>query len=397
MNLDRIRRYQILLTIINAVWAIPSVLLVRAIRPWLLVRLGTLTSSRIGHFIPDAAEQLARRVTESSSGLEIYWLDSPSNDQWDRMVRRTLYVRWWARYVDYWNRLIPGGSAHIRPSTRTGSRDVEGLFARTNSRFAFTMPEELHGREWLMEKGWRQGDPFVCLMVRDAEYLAGQSHIRSKESGSWSYHSYRDCDVSNFLQAAEWLASIGVTVLRMGTRMAKPMVSDNPRIIDYAFDPGRSALLDIWLFANCTACISTGTGPDWLAHIYQRPILMLDFIPLMSAWSFADCWTVPKRLQWLSTGEELTLAEYLDNPWTSTAAFAEHRIHIEELTPQEIVNEVKDFWTTRIIGKDSSVAGDPQQEQFWHDVYGRETAETMHGWRHPNSRLSPKWLSTHMD
>ena len=46
--------------------------------------------------------------------------------------------------------------------------------------------------------------------------------------------------------------------------------------INYLSD--KNDFMDIWLFAHCTACISTGTGLDLLSVVYNRPILLLNYI-----------------------------------------------------------------------------------------------------------------------
>ena len=43
-----------LLLAITFVWAIPAMLLIRLVRPWLHVRVGKLVSDRIGHFVADS-------------------------------------------------------------------------------------------------------------------------------------------------------------------------------------------------------------------------------------------------------------------------------------------------------------------------------------------------------
>ena len=45
----------------------------------------------------------------------------------------------------------------------------------------------------------------------------------------------------------EWLADQGVWVLRMGKIMERPIPTEHPRIVDYAFEPNKSDFLDIWL------------------------------------------------------------------------------------------------------------------------------------------------------
>ena len=106
---------------LHAPWAIPGVLIIRALRPWLLVRLRRIHCERIGHFVGDTALFLAqwsvsprRRRT-----VDLYWFpDRPSNHQWARMVCRTLTVRWWVRYLLFYNGAFPGGDSHIVPFVR---------------------------------------------------------------------------------------------------------------------------------------------------------------------------------------------------------------------------------------------------------------------------------------
>ena len=50
--------------LINGVWAVPAVLLIRSLRPIVFIRMGTLESRRIGHFVADGAEQAARCFDE---------------------------------------------------------------------------------------------------------------------------------------------------------------------------------------------------------------------------------------------------------------------------------------------------------------------------------------------
>ena len=55
--------YRSLLTILNGVWAIPIIIVIRIIRPFLLIRFGTFFSNRIGHFVGDSAHQFVKQDT----------------------------------------------------------------------------------------------------------------------------------------------------------------------------------------------------------------------------------------------------------------------------------------------------------------------------------------------
>ena len=83
--------------IINAVnrlahsyWAIPTVLLIRIIRPWLVVRLGTFISHRIGHFIADAHYQVVLTKNNEIKSLDLWAIGDVSNFSWYKIIKRQL-------------------------------------------------------------------------------------------------------------------------------------------------------------------------------------------------------------------------------------------------------------------------------------------------------------------
>lgn len=381
--------------LIFGIWAFPLVLLIRVMRPLILIRMSTLLSSRIGHFVADGAEQLARMQQQPINTVDWFWLEKTCNSQWEIMIRRVIPVYWWVKYLDWWNRAIPGGAAHTRPSSYTQSRDVEGLYVRYDVAIPFLPMETEEALSWLRSQGWCDGEPFVCLLVRDDEFLAnyprhGNGSLRSREA--WSYHDYRNSNIDTYLPAIRWLAEQGVWVIRMGKLMAKPLSDEMVCVIDYAFDEGKSDLLDIWLLANCNGCISTGTGPDTIAPLYGVPILFVNFLPLAQFWSYARALTVPKNLVWTKSKQPLSILEHLSNSFLYQDKYKDLGIDIVDLTPEEITQAFQEFWG-RYIGTWQDEPLDSQrQEVFWDTLWAWSEYPTYHGLRHPDSRIGAAWL-----
>ncbi|MDG6218101.1 MAG: TIGR04372 family glycosyltransferase [Candidatus Thermoplasmatota archaeon] len=384
---------------LNSVWAILGVLIIRSLRPWRIIRLGTLKSNRIGHLVADSGHQWAMIQQQSKKILDLYWLDwsrqAMVNDFWIKMIRRnfTICLLFWP--LDFWNQILPGGEIHHRPTSITGSRDIHGYLEHAEETMRFLPDEDKDAKAWMRLQGWQDGDPFVCLLVRDNQYLQSDpQHIWRLESQKdfWHYQKYRDSDIATYEPAAEWLANQGVWVFRMGKIMGKSISSNHPRIIDYAFHPDRSDFLDVWLFAHCNLCITTGVGPDMISDVYRRPILALNFLPLSYSFSWSDAMHLPKTLVWQETGVPLTLKEHLDNNYLQTEQYIQAGIQIIDLTPEEILSAVQERWQ-RIQGTWVDSEDDiARHQRFWNVLKSHQDFDKYHGWVHPEARGGALWL-----
>ncbi|MHC8865802.1 TIGR04372 family glycosyltransferase [Arenicellales bacterium IMCC57338] len=381
------------------IWAIPIVLLLRSLRPFVLFRFGAIRSNRIGHFVADACEQkilcCERREVRNRPTVNWYWVpDDTSNNQWALMVKRELPVNKAVRYLDFWNKKIVGGATHTVPVAK-GSRDTKGLFINHNATFSFTSKENERGRKWLSSIGYQEGEKFICVLVRDPIFLANDPLIKEDYGGSidkWSYHDYRDSDIDTYMEGLEWLADQGVWVLRMGKKMAKAIKTKHARILDYSFSEHRSDFLDVWLFANCSFCISTATGPDQLSAIYDRSILYLNATPLGHLTTFQKCMWVPKNAVWDNTGDALKLVEILDNTFFSSSSFQAAGIRFDDLTSADIKLYIQEFWARNQGTWPDSLADQNMHDRFWETLEQWKDYRNWHGRRHDQCRVSSEWL-----
>ena len=400
--------FEYLLLFIGGLWAIPVVLLIRCLRPWRIIRFGPISSSRIGSFAIEIGRMWATRQRQSKKYLDLYWFNkSISNVFWAAMVRRNFYVYSCVRYLDRWNQILPGGAIHNYPITGliSGYGDIPGF---GEAKLPFLPEEDVRAKAWLRQQGWKEGDPFVCLLVRDSSYLESSfentdppQHEEGiqydpKRGYGWNHLNYRDTDIDTYVAAAEWLADQGVWVFRMGKVMAKPIHTSHPRIIDYAFHPDKSDFLDIWLFAHCDLCISTGTGPDIISDIYRKPILFLNYIPLKNIFSWSNAMHLSKTLVWKSSGIPLNLREYFNN---HSEYYDRIGIKVTDLTSEEILAAVQERWQRlqgTWIDSDDDIR---RHHRFWEILTTTPIPDcsVIHGLIHPESRVGAIWLRSKGD
>lgn len=352
--------------------AIPMVLVMRLIRPLLLVRLGPLISSRIGHFAANTELYLCER----DAGINV-----PEQRHMDilyaayRPICNRQLVAMWARIIRIWpawivdpvfrvNRMIPGGSAHETGMTAQNDRDIHNLLDRFPPHLEFTAEEELAGESGLQAMGIPKGAPFVCLIVRDSAYLG--AHLGD---GDYSYHNYRDSDIQNYVLAAEELASRGYYVIRMGARVHGAIKSRHPMVIDYATNGMRNDFMDIYLGAKCKFCISVGTGFDAIPLVFRRPILYVNIVPLGYLFTFRSCFIGITKHHFLrEENREMTLREIFATGagfGVQTSDYESRGIRLMENSPEEI-RDVAVEMAERLDGTWQTENDDGAlQQRFW--------------------------------
>ncbi len=378
-----------------SVWAIPIVFLIRCIRPYYLIKFGTFNCFRIGHFAADTGQRFAENQSLNRNQIQLYWLpENTSNSFWASLVRRNFLVFSWVRYLDLWNKLIPGGRHHQILSSYTNSRDINGVLEKQNSPMLFTKEEDNLAHNWLKNLGWSENQPFVVLLSRDSKYLAHDRYLRSVSSLNpvdYSYHSYRDSDISTYVSAVEWLAEQGALVLRMGSMTNKRIPSTHNNVIDYSCRNDKTAFLDVWLFAHAFLCITTGTGPDMISDVYRRPLLALNYIPISRPFSWSNALHAPKHLAWRGSKTPLTLRESLENSWLKTHDYTSAGIDIRDLSSEDILAITQECWH-RLHNEYHDEPGDTEKQFIFRQQLQKFSLNKYNSWLHPDFRISSVFL-----
>jgi putative glycosyltransferase (TIGR04372 family) len=212
--------------------------------------------------------------------------------------------------------------------------------------------------------GMASNSKFICLNVRDDAYLA--SHLPSRD---WSYHNYRNSDISNYALAAHELAQRGFYVVRMGSKVRYPLPVQHARVIDYATNGMRSDFMDMYLGAKCIFAISTGSGWDSIPYIFRRPICYVNWQPISYSPTYVENALHIYKHHWSAElNRELTFSEILDAGVGSALLASDYSskgISLIENTPDEI-RDVALEMADRISGAWVVTEGDTAlQSRFW--------------------------------
>ena len=373
----------------------PIVLLIRLIKPIICIRFGFFWAERIGHYAFDVEYFLTEKELDSDTHKKIdlfFYKGKPCNTFFDQLVRENLIITFICKPLYLTNNIIPGGKAHtLLPAIRrVDSRDRDLLFSKVNNQL--TIDENIDGLNYLEQIGLKEKDKFVCLIARDSAYL--KKHLPKND---YSYHNYRDTNILDYKESVLSLIKRGYWVFRMGKNVNDPLNIENQMAIDYANSTDRSDFLDIWLMANCTFCISNGTGLDEVARIFRKPAVKVDYIPINVIDSFDYCITVPKHLIWKKTSDPLTLSEHLVHSYAHSEKYNAAGILIKDLSPLEKKQAILEL-ENRISGSWISNDHDEMlQSQFWKILRSDKNFDRNHKKFHPNARVGANYLRSNPD
>jgi putative glycosyltransferase (TIGR04372 family) len=385
--------------------AILAVLIIRLIRPWLLVRLGGLNSIRIGHFAINTEIYLCERDAginvPNQRHVDLFFMHKPICNQqlaimWQRVLR--IWPSWILGPIKRVNLLIPGGKPHDIYLAK--ARDINNFLDRFPPHLQFTPEEETRGETGLLAMGIPAEAQFVCLNVRDHAYL--DSHLPYRD---WNYHNYRNTDIQNYVMSAEELAERGYYVIRMGVKVHAAINSTHPKVIDYATNGMRSDFMDIYLAEKCFFVISTGSGWDSVPSVQRRPIVFVNHLPVGYLYTFTKLKiSIVKHYFSLDENRELSLSEIFARGvgfCLETSDYETKGVELIENTPEEI-RDVAIEMAERLNGTWQAHPEDKAlQQRFWEiftiDALNAYNGKPLHGKIHASFgaaflRNNPEWL-----
>jgi putative glycosyltransferase (TIGR04372 family) len=324
-------------------FALGFIALILLIRPFVVIKFFKVNPWRIGHLLAEVeiVRLNALEASKTKKHFVIYYFP-------ERRLANRFVAEMWKRVLPTvsgsWGWLTFTVSAKVARKKlicEQSHNDQLGLWISYGTNLRFSQDEIEQGEKFLTSINCTNHN-YVCLMVRDSSYLKA---IRKDKS--FAFHDFRDAEINSYRLAAERLTSLGYTVIRMGQIVGSPLVTEHPRIIDYATNGMRSEFLDVYLGANCKFCISTGTGWDVVPTVFRRPVMYSNLLPIFAPSALTFPTTIyPKSLYDQKTESYLTLKKIIDRNISSTETtrgYQEAGVVIRDLSSEELVEAVTEM------------------------------------------------------
>jgi len=331
------------------------------------VNIHPIINSRIGHFATNTELSILkikeRKHLYNKHEINLFCTTSTKscNTSLEKMWSRNFNLQ-----TGNWGWLLNDISKRIKSADfyqESTNLDKEGRLLSFPPTMTFDDNEIALGKKFLADSRISEPEKIVCLNVRDSAFFSTSNPLGWSKSRDWSYHDYRDSEISTYVAAAETLAEMGYTVFRMGAIVRDPIISKHPRVIDYATNGMRTEFLDIYLGAHCTFCVSTGSGWDSIPQIFRRPTLYVNQLPVFAlACEVRDLLIYPKILQNKSTKKNLRLTEIIYRNVQGSGfstEYADAGVAIRNMSSDELVTAVTEM-AARVEG---TFVETPEQKQ----------------------------------
>ncbi len=298
---------KLILSLLDIPFIIPVLLfllLIRLIRPLVIIRIGIVDVTKIGRIYP-VDFYLSERLTEKNNikYFDIFYFDESSNhvnQQWVKMWKRAVpylpCAKFWSISKSL-NRLIPGYEVYEIPDydvlptfkewqiyqsdpssciLETKNIHLNSILNNIKPNILFDYEEELVGQKTLERLGIPKEKKYICFHARDSAYL---DEVRNNID--WSYHNYRDSRIQNYILSAEEMTTRGYFSIRMGAIGKEKFHSLNPHVIDYTHSTLRTDFNDIYVGSHCHFFLCSDTGISIIPEIFRIPTVFVNWTQIL--------------------------------------------------------------------------------------------------------------------
>ena len=186
------------------------------------------------------------------------------------------------------------------------------------------------------ERGWstleRMGVP------RDIWFAT----IHVREPGFKGKESFRDADISTYIDAMKQITDRGGWVIRMGDPSMSPL-PPMPNVLDYARSAKKSDWMDVFLCAAARFMIGTSSGMISVSYIFGVPIALTNYLPTATiAFSSKDLF-IPRLMRRFDDGSLIKFEELMTLPYSMGVTDGMYRNIFRVETRPNTAEEISDL------------------------------------------------------
>lgn len=324
--------------------AVPTIIVLWILKPFFWLKVGKLHHGRIGHLALETEVFLRKRQLGKfpDSPFYCFFCDSRgiANRQLLTMYKRVLRVYESRILVSIFDGMFPlfKNTPFYQP---LGNQDTAYFeFNNANPSIYFTPDEIQKGRELLKKMNVNfYEDKYICIFARDKAFL-------NKTMGhqNWDYHDIRNADIDTFIEAIKYLIEKGLTVIRVGSTVGKPISYSHPRLVDYSVSKYRCDFLDIFLVGTCEFFVGSSSGIADIACLFDIPYLKVGENNFGLAPPGKNCLYIPKKFRFTKTDQPLHFEEAIAlklHPYARN--LKELGLKVENNSPKDILEATREM------------------------------------------------------
>ena len=313
----------------------PFLIMILVIKPFLFIRFGCLDIQRIG-IISHIEHYLLhdRNKKKKTRTLDIWVIDGGNyNKQFYIILKRKFLIikefGIFYRVLNLLSKYIKIYSKHIIVFYSGTAR-----LDRHSCQLNLTKNEIEKGESMLKKFGIPPKSKIICVSCRDSSYLRNKY-----PSKNFSYHSYRDNNIDNYVPAIKALIKEGFYVIRMGRVVKKKLNIKNKKFIDYPFHPLKDDFMDFFFAYKCYFWIGGHAGLDNIAVTFRKPFLALNMAPISNLQISSKKTILCLKIHKNYSGKKLSMNEIFKSPAMDchhSEEFKKNKIKLEELKAHQI-------------------------------------------------------------
>jgi putative glycosyltransferase (TIGR04372 family) len=264
------------------------------------------------------------------------WKKLLNSDKANEKISKLTYDEIILLQDDFWSTLINGSDSALM-FNEFGSL-VQKKWSMQKLKPVLTIPndEAQIGSEILSKWGLPTNAWFVCLHVRESGF---HYDWHKQNPGT------RNANISSYLDAIDYITSIGGYVIRMGDKSMEKLPQLD-RVIDYVHTTDKTDYMDIFLCANCKFFIGTNSGLGLVPSVFGKKCLLTNWSPIAIPQWYPEDIFIPKLVRRKTDKSYLSFKEMFSTiaGWSQFQKYYnEANLEVIDNTPDEILNGVKDI------------------------------------------------------